>query len=309
MKEDLYVKMAYWYYTLGKTQDEIANKLGITRQRVNRIINSLEDMGIVSIHLHGLERNHVELECLLEEKYNLNEVIVADDYGEEASSFYKVVNVAAQYLNKVIKKGDVIGVSLGRTLSHIIREMEYRRDSDCKVVQLMGTQNLGNKIIKEDEVARGLANRLDCASYTLYAPILVEHPETKEWLLKERSIKQSFDLMTQCDIAILGVGDLSSDSTIYQRGIVSSAELEKLKKENFVGDICMNPIREDGSSDNCFLRKRIISADIECLKNIKNTVVVVNGMHKAKSIKAALGTGVVNTLIIDSTTARYLSKE
>ena len=41
MREDVYIKIAYWYYTLGMTQDEIAKRLSFTRQRVNQIINSL----------------------------------------------------------------------------------------------------------------------------------------------------------------------------------------------------------------------------------------------------------------------------
>jgi len=43
MREDVYIKIAYWYYTLGMTQDEIAKRLSFTRQKVNQIINSLMD--------------------------------------------------------------------------------------------------------------------------------------------------------------------------------------------------------------------------------------------------------------------------
>ncbi len=49
----LYIKIAHWYYTLGLTQDEIAKRLGTTRQRVNRIINSLLALGIVTITVNG----------------------------------------------------------------------------------------------------------------------------------------------------------------------------------------------------------------------------------------------------------------
>ena len=43
MREDVYIKIAYWYHTLGMTQDEIAKRLSFTRQKVNQIINSLVD--------------------------------------------------------------------------------------------------------------------------------------------------------------------------------------------------------------------------------------------------------------------------
>ena len=53
MNRNLYVKIAYWYHTLGMTQDEIAKRLSYTRQKVNQIINSLPDMGIVTLNIHG----------------------------------------------------------------------------------------------------------------------------------------------------------------------------------------------------------------------------------------------------------------
>ncbi len=111
MREDVYIKIAYWYYTLGMTQDEIAKRLSFTRQKVNQIINSLMDLGIVNISIQGYERDNIELECKLEEAYTLKQVIVASDYGERDTAIYKVANVAAQYMEDKIQQGDTVGVS------------------------------------------------------------------------------------------------------------------------------------------------------------------------------------------------------
>lgn len=54
-RQSLYIKIAHWYYNLGLTQNEIAKRLSFTRQRINRIINSLADMGIVTIKVNGYE--------------------------------------------------------------------------------------------------------------------------------------------------------------------------------------------------------------------------------------------------------------
>ena len=61
MKRNLNIKIAYWYYTLGMTQDEIAKRLSFTRQKVNQIINSLVDLDVVTINIHGYERDNIEL--------------------------------------------------------------------------------------------------------------------------------------------------------------------------------------------------------------------------------------------------------
>ena len=182
MREDVYIKIAYWYHTLGMTQDEIAKRLSFTRQKVNQIINSLVDLGIVNISIQGYERDNIELECQLEDRFGLKQAVIATDYGERDTVLYKVANVAAQYLNDTIRQGDVIGVSWGRTLSEVVNQMVYHKRSDCRVVQLMGAQNIEQKVEKSDEIARNLANKLDCPSNMLYAPVVVEHEMTKQML-------------------------------------------------------------------------------------------------------------------------------
>ena len=96
MDKNVYIKIAYWYYNLGLTQDEIARRLSLTRQKVNRIINSLVDLDIVTITVHGFEQDEVELECEIEQAFGLDKCIIATDYGEKETAFYKVMNVAAR---------------------------------------------------------------------------------------------------------------------------------------------------------------------------------------------------------------------
>lgn len=304
MKEDIYIKIAYWYYTLGMTQDEIAKRLSFTRQKVNQIINSLIDLGIVNINIKGYEQDNIEMECKLEERFELKQVIVASDYGDRETVIYKVANVAAQYLENNIQQGSVIGVSWGRTLAEVVNQMVYHKRSECRVVQLMGAQNIEQKVEKSDEIARNLANKLDCPSYMLYAPVVVEHEDTKRMLMKERSIKASFELMKECDIAVIGVGELTEKSTMCTRGHITKDDIRTLRAAGFVGDIAMNPIRQDGSWDCCPLTNRLLNASMECLKEIGNVVLVACGDEKVEAILAALMTGCINTLITDETTAR-----
>ena len=306
MDKNVYIKIAYWYYNLGLTQDEIARRLSLTRQKVNRIINSLVDLDIVTITVHGFEQDEVELECEIEQAFGLDKCIIAADYGEKETAFYKVMNVAAQYLDANIMQGMTVGVSWGRSLAETVKQMNYHKKSDCTVVQLMGAQNIEQKTEKSDEIVRGLANKLDCASYMLYAPVIVSHAETKRWMLKERSIRQTMEQMKRCDMAVLGIGELTEDATMCTRGFISKDEIHLLRDEGFLCDLCMNPLRLDGSSDDCPISDRLITADMEWLRDIRNTVAIACGEKKVDAIRAALHSGCVNTLIMDSPTAHMV---
>lgn len=306
MDKNSYIKIAYYYYVLGLTQDEIARRMSLTRQRVNHIIKSLVELDIVSINIHGYEHENAKLECELEEKYQLKEVIIADDYGETDTSIYKVANVAAQYLDQTIKQGDVIGISWGRMLEHVVKQIEYRKRENSRVVQLMGAYNMKNDGEKPDELVRSLANHLECEGHIFYAPLIVEHEETKKWLMKEKTIQNSFQMMRQCNIALVGVGIISEDGTMYQRGNYTIEDIEELQKEGFVADMVMNPIRLDGSWKDSPLKNRVMSADLDCLEEIENTVLITAGVEKKQAVQAALATGCINTLIIDKETAKKI---
>ena len=310
MKErSLYIKIAHWYYNLGLTQDEIAKRLSLTRQKVNRIINSLSDRGIVTIKVNGYDQGNLKYETILEEHFGLRQVIVAESYGEIDNYLPALASVAAQYLDRVIEPQMTIGVSWGITLAETIKRMSFKKRNKAVVVQLLGVQNMKKEVLKSDEIARVLADKLDCASYMLYAPVVVDHAGTKDCLMKEKSVQKSFEYINQCDMVIAGIGQLSELSTMHRRGLLTLDDLAALKAENFVGDICVNPVRSDGSFDQASIRKRIISVEMETIQKIKNVVAIAGGYDKVEAIMAVLKSGCVNTLIIDDQTAGAIVKK
>ncbi len=307
-RKNLYIKIAYWYYIRGLTQDEIAKRLNFTRQKVNQIINSLSEHGIVNINICGYEQDNVDLENQIEEYYGLKEVLVTSDYGEPETAIYKMANVAAQYLDEQIKNGDIIGVSWGKTLAEVISQMAYKRKSACRVVQMMGVKNLDQTVTKADEVCRSLADRLGCGSFYFYAPVIVEYPETREWLLKEKTVRASYEEMKKCNVALVGIGELNEKCSMCTSGHVTLEDIHVLRKQGFVGDVVMNPVRADGSYDHCPMSNRLLNASIECLKEIDNVIAAVSGVEKVEAVNAVLNSGCINTLIIDETAARMLAE-
>jgi DNA-binding transcriptional regulator LsrR (DeoR family) len=75
MEQDIKTKIAFWYYSCGLTQEEIARRLSLTRQKVNAIIGALKDDGIVTVSIRGCERDYPEWEHLLEEHFDLEQVV------------------------------------------------------------------------------------------------------------------------------------------------------------------------------------------------------------------------------------------
>ncbi|MDO5147498.1 MAG: sugar-binding transcriptional regulator [Eubacteriales bacterium] len=307
----LYKKIAYWYYKLGLTQDEIAKRLSLTRQKVNQIINSLIELGVVSIVINGYEDHDAFLENYLEETYQLKQAIVVNAYEEEDEEriFKGVTEAAARHLERIIQKKSIIGVSWGIALTSAIGQMRTKRRPECKVVQMIGAQDTSEAAMRTDEIARLLADKLDCPSYMLYAPVIVDNPETKTALLNEKYIQRIFDYIRSCDIAIVGIGELTEGATICKRGLLSIEDIHALRGQGFCADICFNAVSPNGSGENSCISDRVIGADLNILRKIPNVVAIVAGMEKKDAVEGALRSGCIDTLIIDARIVEYIYKK
>ena len=98
-----YRRVAYYYYKEGLTQEEIAKRMQMSRQRVNRIISSCIELGIVTINIEGLDNSNLELETKLEQKYGLKEVRVIDEAAEEMK-IQELGIEGGKYLRSILKK-------------------------------------------------------------------------------------------------------------------------------------------------------------------------------------------------------------
>ncbi|MBP3039444.1 sugar-binding transcriptional regulator [Bacillaceae bacterium Marseille-Q3522] len=306
---ELYVKIAHWYYTLGLTQDEIARRLSFTRQRVNRIISNLADKGVVTIKVNGYTEGNTKYECALEEHFGLKRVIIANTFGQSDKYLPTIANVASQFLEDYLQPNMIIGVSWGETLARTISDLSFKKRENCKVIQMLGAQNFDVEMLKADEIARSLADKLDCVSYMLYAPCVVDSPETKNWLMNERPIQKTYELINRCDVAICGIGQVTKDSTIYKRGLLKEDDIVRLREEGFIGDICINPVTISGEWKNCYISNRVISVTMDILKKIPDVVAIAGGSEKTDAIIGCLNSGVIDTLIIDDMTAEQIVKK
>ena len=169
-----YRRVAYYYYKEGLTQEEIAKRMQMSRQRVNRIISSCIELGIVTINIEGLDNSNLELETKLEQKYGLKEVRVIDEAAEEMK-IQELGIEGGKYLRSILKKDDIIGFSRGRNTSALV---EYLPEADEYPENITVTQLMGGSIETEgnvpvDETVYRLATKMQAKAVKLYAPIIL----------------------------------------------------------------------------------------------------------------------------------------
>ncbi|MBZ5752097.1 sugar-binding transcriptional regulator [Metabacillus rhizolycopersici] len=307
----LLVKVSNLYYTDGWTQEQIAKKVGVSRPVISKMLQKAKEFGIVEVYIKDESALTVELEQKLEQKYGLIDAVVVPTVGFTPDMVKRSVGQAgAYYLSKNLKR-DVkrLGISWGSTLSEVVKEYPYERREGINIVPLVGGMGTQHVEIHANQLAYELAKKMNGTCSYLYAPAIVETEELKERLVAMQDIAAVLEEGKNVDVALVGIGNPYKGSTMKAIGYLQDDDLQHLRKMGVVGDISSRFFDELGMPVKHSLNDKVIGLTLECLKEVKKVIGVVEGTHKIESVAAALKGDYLDVLIIDEQTALALLQE
>lgn len=296
-----YLRIASYYYKWGLTQDEIAKKINISRQKVNRILKECIEIGIVKFVIPELEDTNVELEAALEEKYVLKAVRIVRPVSQEYL-YSELGRTGSEYLISIFNEGDTIGFSRGRSVAALVDHIHPRKIKNTTVVQLMGGWNNQNTNGNSDEIVHRFSEKVNARPIMLYAPVVVKSKILKEAIWKESSFLEVYDIIKSCSIAVVGIGNAKYPELIPTMGEKDYGYI----KDKAVGEICTHFFDENGNLMKTPFDDRVISIEYEDYINIPIRIGVAGSLEKLSAIKGAVTGKIINVLITDFETAKHL---
>jgi deoxyribonucleoside regulator len=306
IRNNEYVKVAYYYYKVGMTQDEIAKKMTMSRQRVNRIIRRCLDTGIVTITIRDNFNTNVELETQLEERTGLNEVCISSSDMKELND--ALGTAASAYLERILKDNDIIGFSRGRALSHLVNNLVPTNRKNLTVTQLVGGLNAEETSTNSDNIVRDSAQILKAKPCFMYAPIIVENKELRDSMLNQSFFSQVYDTMKKCTVAVVGIGNFTNQTGLVPKSFMFEEEYQELKKRNAVGEICTHYFNVEGAIIRSGINERVFAIDYNSFMKIPVRVGIAGGSEKTQAIIGAIKGKLINVLITDLETAKEVQK-
>ena len=106
----LLVKLARLYYEQELTHKQIAERLRLSRQKVQRLTRQAREKGIVQIVIRPLTGTFSKLEESLEERYELREAIIVETNAyQDQSIVAREVGVAADWGGALAERRDPRG--------------------------------------------------------------------------------------------------------------------------------------------------------------------------------------------------------
>lgn len=302
MKNNIFLleRVAWLYHVTKKTQQEIANMLNISRSKVSRILQEAERKGIVESRVKL--RNHQyypEVELELTSLFQLHDCLVVPTLEEHRVDFFG--DAAAQYIERIIEEGDILGVAWGWTLKEVFSRFKTGKDlSSVTIVQLLGGLSSEGPEMNIYDVTKYIPG---AKYYYLYAPAIVSCPEARKYFMLEPQIQKVFEMMSKIDKAFLGVGDVGVEASLLKAGFVTAQQMNELVESGAVGDVVGRYFDLEGRPVKTEMDERIVGITLEQLRNIPLRVGLALGERKVKPLVGALRGGYINSLITDYATA------
>jgi len=308
----LLVKIARLYYEQDMTQGEIAKRLRLSRQKVQRLLHQARDHGVVRIGIRPTMGIFADLEKSLEEQFGLREAVVVESTAnEDQLTLARDVGVgAAEYLLRVVQSHDRIVLSWGGSLLGMVNALSHHPPvemEDVTVVQGLGGLVDPNNEVHAADLTRRLARALGAKAVLLPAPGIAGSQSAREAFGSDPHVAEVLQKARTANLAFMGIGAPRPNSILVQKGkIVTWQELATLKKRGAVGDINLRYFDSSGQSVASELDDRVIGLTLAEIKHIDHVVGVAGGAEKFKAIRAALEGKLINVLVTDHMTAERL---
>ena len=303
--EDQLVARAAWYYHLGnQTQQEIAERLGLTRLRVNRMLAQARADGLVQIEIRMPLAACVALEERLKARFALDEVAVVPSVPDPDTLQRVIGEAASAMLGPLLRDGIGIGIGWGRTLSAAVRRLGPRRLPASWVVSLMGGLTRGSGI-NTFEVATKMSRAIGAECYYVAAPIYCPSVENRSVLLTHYGLAEVMRRAREGEVALISAGDLSARSLLASTHIVSE-NLDALRAAGAVGDLLGTYLDEYGRPVEHSLNQRVMALGLHELKSYPVSILASGGLPKLPVIRSILNARYVKRLVTDEAVAEAL---
>lgn len=300
-------RAAWLYYVARNTQDEVARKLGVSRQAAQRLVARAVGEGLVRVRI-----DHPIAECLelghdLARTYELERVVVVPSDPASTSTTLGLAEEGAAEMERWLARPEplVVGVGTGRTLKAIVEHLEPMACPQHRIVAMTGSVSPDGSAAFYN-VIFSMADRVNAPHFPLPVPVLASHAKERELLQAQPSIRIPLELAAQADVVFLGLADLGDGAPLVEDGFVTPAKLRELRERGAVGEVCGWVFDDGGRLLPAPSNRRNAGPP---LPDPRRTSVVGFGMGERKriAIRAALRGALFNVFMTDERTARWLA--
>src|SRR5579883_1397129 len=299
-------RAGWLYYVAGNTQDEIARKLGISRQSAQRLVSLAISERLIKVRLDHPTARCMEFAAALKTRYDLRFCEVSPTDSASASTTLGIAQLAAAEFERWLRRDEpaIIGIGTGRTMRAVADQLPRMECPQHKLVALVGTTKIDGSASFYDVVIR-VSDTVRAPHYPMPLPVIARSVEERELLTSLASVKSVLDLAERADISFVGVGAMQESAAIVLDGVISREDAEKLRSEGAVGEITGWAFDSRGRVLDNEHNSRVASAPLRPATS-RFVIGVAMGVSRRAAIRGALVGKLISGLVTDEATAEHL---
>jgi len=308
--DNLSLRAAWLAYVGGYTQEEIADRLGVSRVKAHRLISAAMASGRVKVFVEGEPAECIALEDKLMSGYGLKTCVVVPDLdaagGSEKQLFAALGAAGANFLYRRLEQSTpiTVGIGHGRTLCSPVDRLPSVSNGEHQFVSLIGSLTRKSAAHHFDVISK-LIDRTGGECYYLPVPFIVDSEEDAEVMRNQRSVQKVLGMARGCELAVVGIGSLDDEAHLQHTGMLMPEELRRLQKSGAVGEVLGHFLDKNGQLVDVDLNRRTLGIRLSELRQCQ-VIAIAGGDQKVAAIQAALKSGSLTGLIVDESTARKL---
>ena len=305
---DVAARAGWLYYIAGNTQDEIARKLGVSRQTAQRLVSMSVTEKLIRVRLDHPIGLCLELAEKVKSAYGIDHCEVVPSDPELNSMTVGVAQAAAADLERYLISSHpvIVAMGTGRMLRAMAEQLTPMECPQHKIVALVGNIAPDGSASLFD-VASRVGERVKAPHYPMPLPVIATTIHEKSLLLAQKPLRNVIELAGQADVTYVGIGSVGDDAALLRDGFVKPDEMRAVMRAGAVGEIVGWAYDEKGSLVDGLTNDRVLSVPL-AKPATRKVIGVVMAADRIKAVRGALKGKLVNGLITNEAMAAQLLK-
>jgi DNA-binding transcriptional regulator LsrR (DeoR family) len=303
-RRELAIRVAWLYHDRGLTQQEVADRLGLSRSTISRILTEAERDGIIRVIITQPLPQTAQLAEALIERYKLAGAIVGPALDDEPPGV-AAASAMARRLEGIAASGSVtIAAGWGRTIALSARETRPLPTSRVVLVDAFGHTTTDDTTAAV-EVTNTLARKFDAKVMHVPSPGFAPSADIAKSFLASPPVVRALTRAKSADVILVSIGVIGPESLLLNEGFITSEAMDDLVAAGAVGEVFGwyytadgTPVPTEGLHP--------IALTLDELREAPRVIGVAAGADKAAAIQGAIAAGILDELAIDETLAEAL---
>ncbi len=284
------------YYADDLSQQQVAERLNVSRSTVSRLLQLARETGIVRIEVRPPSSSE-ELSAALATVLGLRSTVVVP--ANPRAGVQALVPPALGELGRLrLGAGDVLATSSGEAVWHIAQAQRFPDLRGVRLVPAVGGMDEVEVRYQPNEITRRIADASGADVSFLHVPALPS-ATLRASLVADADIAARLALWDRLDAALVGISAPPGQLEIGPSHIMANRDA----LTTAVGNVASRHFDIEGRPVELPHEERLLCVTRAQLKATKTVIGVAAGAAKVPSVIGAARAGLIDVLVTDALTA------